>query len=52
MVQMVMASFGYAFGMTGSYPVGGFVAGAFKTISFHESFEQIQRLIIGVKPVI
>jgi len=27
MEQMVMTFFGDAFGLTGSYPVGGFVAG-------------------------
>lgn len=52
MIQMVMASLGCAFGMTGSYPVGGFVTGALKAILFYESFEQIQRLIIDFKPVI
>ncbi len=49
---MVMPSFGCAFGMAGSYPVSGFVTGAFKAIFFYESFEQIQRLIIDYKPVI
>ena len=52
MVQMVVASLGYAFGLTGSYPVGGFVAGATKAILFHESFEQIQWLVIDSEPVL
>jgi hypothetical protein len=31
--------FGSTLGLTGADPVGGFIAGAFKTVSFNESFQ-------------
>jgi hypothetical protein len=52
MVQMNMPFFGGTLGLTGTDPVCGFVAGAFKPIFFNESFQQIQRVIVGLNPVI
>ena len=49
---MNMAFFGSPLGLSGQDPVGGFVAGAFKLIFFNESFQQVQGVIVGFKPVI
>jgi len=52
MVQMNMAFFGSTLGLSGQNPVGGLVAGAFEAFFFNESFQQIQRVIVGLNPVI
>ena len=52
MFYVQMPFFGSTFGLTSADPVGGFVTGAFKPIFFNESFQQIQGVMIGVKPVI
>ena len=52
MFYMQMPLFGRTLGLTGADPVGGFVASAFKPIFFNESFQQIQGVMVGVKPVI
>jgi len=39
MKQMVMTSFGNAFGMAGTDPVGGFITGAFESIFFDKRFQ-------------
>ena len=52
MVQMNMTFFGGSLGFSGQDPVGGLVAGAFEAGLFNESFQQIQRVIVGLKPVI
>ena len=49
---MQVPLFGSTLGLTGADPVGGFVAGAFKLIFFNESFQQVQGVIVGFKPVI
>ena len=63
---MQMPLFGSTLGLTGTDPVGGFIASAFKTVFFNESFfprrrlimplraggQQIQGVIVGFKPVI
>jgi hypothetical protein len=52
MVQMNMAFFGSPLGLSGQDPVGGFVAGRFEAVFFNESFQQVQRVIVGLKPII
>jgi hypothetical protein len=52
MFYMQMPFFGGTLGLTGTDPVCGFVAGAFKPIFFNESFQQIQRVIVGLNPVV
>jgi hypothetical protein len=52
MEQMIVSFFGSAFGLSGTDPIGGLIAGTFKAIFFNESFQQIQRVIVGLKPVI
>jgi hypothetical protein len=34
-----MTSFGYAFGVAGTYPVGGFITGPFESIFFDKRFQ-------------
>lgn len=43
--------FGHPFGFAGVYPVGGPVAGAFEAVPFHESFEQMDGVMIGFEPI-
>ena len=43
---------GSSLGLSGQDPVCGFVAGAFEAVFFNESFQQIQGVIVGFKPVI
>jgi hypothetical protein len=52
MVQMNMAFFGGSLGFSGQNPVGGLVAGTFEAVFFNESFQQIQRVIVGLNPVV
>jgi len=66
MEQMIVSSFGGTFGLLGTDPVGGLIAGTFKPIFFNEGFsprrrlviplraggQQIHGVMIGVKPVI
>ena len=52
MVQMDMAFFGSSLGLSGQDPVCGLVAGTFEAVFFNESFQQIQGVIVGLKPVI
>jgi hypothetical protein len=52
MEQMIVSSFGCAFGLSGTDPIGGLIAGTFKPIFFNKSFQQIYGEMIGVKPVI
>ena len=33
-------------------PVGGFIAGAFESVFFNESFEQVYGMMIDLEPVI
>ena len=49
---MNMPLFGGTLGLTGADPVCGLVAGTFKPIFFNESFQQVQGVIVGFKPVI
>jgi len=39
MKQVIMSSFGNAFGLAYADPVGGFVTGAFKPIFFYKRFK-------------
>jgi hypothetical protein len=51
MGQMLMPSFGDAFGLANQNPVGGFVASPSKPVSFHKGLEQMDRVVIGLKPI-
>jgi len=52
MLIMHVSLFGSALGLAGTDPVGRFVAGALKPISFNKGFQQIQGIMIGINPVI
>lgn len=46
-----MPSFGDAFGLANQNPVGGFVASPSKPVFFHKGLEQMDRVVIGLKPI-
>ena len=52
MVQMDMPFFGGSLGLSGQDPVGGLVAGTFEAFFFNESLQKIQRVFVGLYPVI
>ena len=52
MLIMDVSLFGSGLGLADADPIGRFVACTLKPIFFNKSFQQIQRVIVGLEPVI
>ena len=52
MVQMDMPFFCSSLCLSGTDPVSGLVAGAFKAVFFNECFEQKEGIIVKAQPVV
>jgi hypothetical protein len=50
--QVVVPSFSHSLGFTRMDPVGGLVAGSPEAVPFHEGFEQVDRMMIDLAPIV